>query len=993
MKHTQGNPGLTSQPVWALCLCALMLWTTAFSPGAVTSQARTVRVGVYQNEPKIFMDQNGHAAGIFIDLLNAMAPQEGWTMVYLPCEWTACLQALTDGKIDLMPDVAYSVQRDALYDFHHTPVLESWSVIYANPNRSINNISQLDGRRVAVLNGSIQQTDFGQMMTGYGFKTTLVPAASLDQVFDLAAKGSVDAAIANNFFGDYFYQKYGLAKTTIVFDPTTLYYATAQGRNHDLLNAIDLHLNQWLQQPNSTYYTVLKRWGAQQPAARVPQYIFWVTGIVLGLFLAAAGMVILLRRQVGVRTRKLEQANAELQESQAHYQTLARISPVGIFRTDPNGATTYVNPQWCQISGLPAEQALGNGWLAAVHPDDRDRIGNGWQQSTQLQKASYSDYRFIRPDGSVAWVMGQAVPELNPENQITGYVGTITDITERKRVEAALQASESQLSLIYANISDVLFYLSVEPGQRFRFLSVNAAFLAVTGLKRDQVVGKLVQEVIPEPSQSMVLANYKKAIRTKKVVSWEEITEYPAGKKFGAVYAIPIFDSDGNATNLIGTVHDITESKQAEARILHINRLYATLIQLNQTIMEASDRETLFRETCRVVVEYGQFRLAWVGLIDQTIQCVVPVDFAGDEQGYLSGLSIAYQDEESGRGPTGTAIREGRCVLCQDIATDPTMEQWRADALQRGFRSSAAVPIRQASQVIGAFTVYAGELHLFDAEEEALLVKIGQTISYALDGLINESQRCQAEADLKQLNAELELRVKDRTLQLEAANKELESFSYSVSHDLRAPLRAISGFSEILARRHRLDLNEEGRHYIDNIVQASQRMGHLIDDLLSYARLGRTMVRHEPVSLAGLVDEISRNMQAYLAEINGALSIPEALPVVTGDHTLLSQVFTNLLENAFKYHQPAVPPQVSLTYYREGRDVVVKVSDNGIGIPPEYQAKIFSMFQRLHTEEEYPGTGIGLATVRKSLALLGGSVWVESKEGQGSTFFVRLPKE
>jgi signal transduction histidine kinase len=259
--------------------------------------------------------------------------------------------------------------------------------------------------------------------------------------------------------------------------------------------------------------------------------------------------------------------------------------------------------------------------------------------------------------------------------------------------------------------------------------------------------------------------------------------------------------------------------------------------------------------------------------------------------------------------------------------------------------------------------------------------------------LIHKAQREQAEAELKQLNSELELRVRERTAQLEAANKELESFSYSVSHDLRAPLRAISGFSEIITRRHRANLNEEGQHYIDNIVQASGRMGHLIDDLLTYARLGRAGVRHEPVSLASLVNEISRNMQAHLAEINGTLSIPEALPVVIGDQTLLSQVFTNLLENAFKYHQAAVPPRVSMMFTRADHYVVVKVSDNGIGIPPEYHEKIFIMFQRLHSEEEYPGTGIGLATVRKSVTLMGGSVWVESSPGAGSTFFIRLPKE
>ncbi len=722
-----------------------------------------------------------------------------------------------------------------------------------------------------------------------------------------------------------------------------------------------------------------------------PQLLLQVNTFKGWFFIAATATLFYLelRREY----RRIQQTTLALQESERTYQTLARISPVGIFRTDLNGSTTYVNPQWCQISGLSADQALGDGWLAAVHPDDKEKIKSGWRESALQHQPSFSDYRFVRPDGSIAWVMGQALPEMNSENQISGFVGTITNITDRKRAEAALQASESQLSLIYANISEILFYLEVEEGQRFRFISVNSAFLGVTGLPEDQVVGKLVEEVIPEPSLSLVLGNYKKAIQTRQAVTWEEITEYPAGRKYGQVSAIPILEADGTCSHLIGTVHDITENKHSEARILNVNRLYATLSQLNQAIVQASDRETLLRETCRVAVEYGQFRLAWVGLIDPATQMVAPVVFAGDEQGYLSDLQIGYKDEELGRGPTGTAIREGRCVLCQDIATDPGMRPWRTAALQRGLRSSAAVPIRQTGQIFGVLTVYAGEPHPFDAEEEALLVKIGQAISFALDGLIHEAQRKQAEAELKQLNSELELRVRQRTVQFESANKELESFSYSVSHDLRAPLRAISGFSEIIARRHRAELNEEGQHYIDNIVQASARMGQLIDDLLTYARLGRAGVRHEPVALASLVGEISRNMQAHLDEIHATLSIAEGLPAVTGDQTLLSQVFTNLLENAINYHKPGLPPQVSLTYYNEDKEVVFSVKDNGIGILPEYQEKIFIMFQRLHSEEEYPGTGIGLATVRKSVELLGGNVWVESKVGEGSTFFVRLPKE
>jgi light-regulated signal transduction histidine kinase (bacteriophytochrome) len=223
------------------------------------------------------------------------------------------------------------------------------------------------------------------------------------------------------------------------------------------------------------------------------------------------------------------------------------------------------------------------------------------------------------------------------------------------------------------------------------------------------------------------------------------------------------------------------------------------------------------------------------------------------------------------------------------------------------------------------------------------------------------------------------------------ANKDLESFAYSVSHDLRAPLRGIQGFSHILIDRHLESLDDEGKQYINYILQASTQMESLINDLLQYSRLGRKAVQYTNIDILPIIEAVLADLATLINDTEAKIILPQSYPIIRGDKTLLIQIFLNLIQNALTYNKPNLPPQIQISWRQESEYAIIQVADNGIGISEEFHGKIFTMFQRLHSEDNYPGTGIGLALVKKAVELLNGDVWVESDINQGSTFWVKLP--
>jgi len=514
------------------------------------------------------------------------------------------------------------------------------------------------------------------------------------------------------------------------------------------------------------------------------------------------------------------------------------------------------------------------------------------------------------------------------------FTGYVRDVTERQHAEEL----RNQMAAIVESSNDAIISKTLEGV----IVSWNAGAERIFGYSAKEIIGRPVTLLIPPEhldEESQILERLNPG---ERIEHYETIRLRKDGSRIDVSLTIsPIKDSTGRVIGASKIARDITERKRTEEALRQSEARKGAILETALDAILSIDHEGRVHEWNPAAEKTFGYRKA-DALGRKMDELIIPLSL---REYYHDGLAEYLM--------TGVGSLLGRPI---------ELTVMRADGTE--FRAELGITRNSSDESTTMYTCFIRDI----------------------------SERKRAEEEIRQLNTDLEQRVIERTAQLEAINKELESFTYSVSHDLRAPLRAMQGLATALDEDYRGCLDDAGRDYAHRIVAAAGRMEALIRDLLAYSRLSRSDLELRPIELDSVVADVRIQLEADLKERNAVLSPGTPLPTVEGHRSTLVQIVGNLVSNGIKFVAPGVTPQVTLRAEDRGAFWRLWVEDNGIGIAPQYHERIFQIFDRLHGVETYPGTGIGLAIVQKGVQRLGGEVGVESAEGHGSRFWVELKK-
>lgn len=637
-------------------------------------------------------------------------------------------------------------------------------------------------------------------------------------------------------------------------------------------------------------------------------------------------------------------ADDDLEDLRERYRLVFTEAALGMAIVDPGGYTRVTNAYFQKMMGYSGEELNQMTFGEFTHPDDLQKDLDLYQQVLDRKIDHYEmEKRYIHKDGHVIWGYLTVSVIRDKQGNILSALGMVQDITERKELYEKLQTQTEQFGLFIKNVPAGIAMFDNE----MKYIAVSDQWYKNYSIEGRQIIGKSHYDVFPQLNDKPDwLEAHQRGLHGEILKKDRDSMINHEGEKIWTRWQIhPWKNNEDQIGGIIIFTEIITDRVKAE--------------------VEAKEKQELLQ----LVIDNMNEGLVVLGPNNHVEVLNLPRS---------KNLTI----------PEGTVFNKGYDHLLtgnklyqKDGVTEIMQEEHPLKKAENG---------EVFDDYVTNVKIGGGLKSIYFSNSGAPLKDDEGNIKGGVVVFRDVTEQMEWEQKLKQLNVELEEQVKKRTAELEASYREMESFSYSVSHDLRAPLRAITGFSRILSNDYADKLDADGQRYLDVIMSNSNNMGQLIDDLLEFSRLGRKALKLEKLNISEAIRDIW-NEQVAMCEDNKAELILHELPAISADRTMLRQVWVNLISNALKFSSHQQKPLIEIGSKEKDGIITFYVKDNGVGFDMKYYNKLFGVFQRLHSSADFEGTGVGLALTHRIITKHQGKIWAESELNKGTTFYFNIP--
>jgi PAS domain S-box-containing protein len=957
-----------------------------------------IRVGNERDfPPYALVDENGHPDGFSVELIKAVTAAMGLSVKISTGSWDTMWNSLVAGQIDVLPIVAKTAERQRWVDFSlpHTETFDAFFVRKGAP--PIQNIEAARAKNIVVMRSDVAHHE----LLARNFQGHLMAVETIPEGLKLIASGKQDAFLCSKLICTIIIKKLGMTGLTagpIIPDYKRVFSFAVKKDDNELLEKLNQGL--LIVKMNGEYDRIYDKWLTfDDPWHKVKKYLWPAVIILIAIVVIIGFWLMMVQRLVKKRTCELsekntmlhqvqenleilvqnrtaeltqsnqslrteivkrERAEEDLVQSRERYRSLVEMQTDLVSRFTPDGTFVFVNEAYCHFFAKSINEIVDRKWQPLPVDNDVSSIEEKLLSLSPTHPTVIIENRVRSGIGSVHWMQFVNRGFFDSQGNLLEIQSVGRDITERKRNEALVglrlslldyAASHSLEELLQKTLDEICacadspigFYHFVENDQKTLTLQ---AWSSQTIKEFCKVEGKGMHYGIDQAGVWVDCVHEKKTVIHNDYCSLPHRKGMPEGHSpVIRELVVPIMRSNqivailgiGNksedytekdaemVSSLADLTWDITERKRAQEYLQRSEILYREFINSTSDIVYLKDES---------------FRHVFINRAYENYLGSKEIEIKGKDDFELLPEGLA----QSCRRSDEEAIHSKEIVVREEYSGDRVFESQK-------FR----VKLLNGEIGVGAF-------------------------------IRNVTERKRIEEEILKLNTELEQRVHDRTAQLEEVNNELESFSYSVSHDLRAPLRGIDGFSLALLEDYVDVLDDRGKGYLEKIRKATQKMGFLIDDLLKLSRVGRSELNKGTVDLSRMVRTIAESLRQNQPDRLVEMIIQDDL-TVQGDLYLLRIVLNNLLDNAWKFTGQTEKARIEFGRTLVDYETAYFIKDNGVGFDRTYRDKLFIPFQRLHSAQDFPGVGIGLATVRRIITRHGGRVWVEGEAGKGAVFY------